>query len=138
MLNLIRRVLLILFVSLLVVDTDVHCASNREIDSYLQTIAKKCLDAYFQVPTWERGIASESFILNVDGSVSQIKILIHPKQYRTKRTALNPDMALILAVKNVAPFPKPPIALNTPVKLILTFDLTEIGKPMKARVNISR
>lgn len=84
------------------------------------------------------GHPSESFILNGNGSVSQIKILIHPKQYPTKRTALTPDMALILAVKNAAPFPKPPIALHAPVKLILTFDLTDIGKPMKARVNISR
>ena len=111
-------------------------ALQKEADSYLRKIADSCLNHYFTLQGWETGIVTESFILNSDGTVSQIKIIIHPQKYGTKQTWIGADKALILAVQNAAPFPKPPSALHTPVKLILTIDGSDLNKALKAKVDV--
>jgi len=137
MLNWIFRIFLVLLVGIQICEQRCFAIDN-ETGQYLQAMARKCLHNYFQLAEWGEGIVSESFILNSDGTVSQISITAHPKHYKTKRTTVSTDKALILAVKNAAPFQKPPSSLHTPVKLVLTFDLTDLDKPVKASVKISR
>jgi len=111
--------------------------AQNEADTYLRKVANKCLHSYFQIPGWESCIACESFVLDKDGTASQIKILKHPLNFRTKKDAPAADTALVLAVKNASPFDKPPDMIRTPVKLTLTIDGTANGKPLQARVDIN-
>lgn len=112
-------------------------AVDNETSEYLQAMARKCISNYFLPAEWSEGIVSESFILHNNGSVSQISIIAHPKHYKTKRTTICTDKALILAVKNAAPFRKPPTNLRTPIKLILIIDVSPQGGPAKVHVNIA-
>ncbi len=106
-------------------------------ESYLRAVADKCLNCYFQIFGYEIYPVSESFVLDDWGKVSQITILRHPQNYRTKKTSAAADKALILAVQNAAPFTKPAVPLHTPIKLLLKIDGTNLDKPLRAAVNIA-
>lgn len=115
---------------------NVNAQTPNETEAYLRAVADKCLNSYFQIPGWQACLASESFVLDKNGDVSQIIILTHPKHFKTKKCTSAADRALLFAIKNAAPFTKPPASLHPPVKLKLTIDGTAIDKPLQARVNI--
>jgi hypothetical protein len=122
---------------LIAITCNLSWATNtNELERYLQKIAEKCQHSYFQVPLWETGKVSESFILNKDGSTSLIKIISHPRHLKTKHTCAAADAALILAVKNASPFPNPPTTLKVPTELLLTIVGPGVGKPLKATVTL--
>jgi len=134
--SLVYRVFLGLVVGITVC-SDQCFAINSETEKYLQTIADKCLANYFPIPNWERGIVSESFILDANGTVSQIAILVHPKEYGTNCTSKMADSILTSSIENAAPFQKPPALLHAPIKLVLIYDRSNLLKPLKARINIA-
>lgn len=104
----------------------VACANSDLVSTYFDQCALSIQKAWFPPAGTEvhRGVVC--YVLNKDGKVSDIKV----QQSLKNKTA---DLSMILAVKNVSPFPAPPTEIKYPRRLRAIFDVAHFppGKPCK-------